>query len=83
MYVPPGHLTAQQTADALGIGLGGVRQLVRRGRLKKAGGTERHPYYASAAVTALIAQRHPIQRPLTRRSEPCNDLRAELCPQPA
>nr|WP_254407315.1 hypothetical protein [Streptomyces sp. GMY02] len=83
MYVPPGHLTAHQTANALGIGLGGVRLLVHRGRLKRAGGTERHPYYASSDVTALIAARHPIQRPLTRRSEPCNDRSAGLCPQPA
>ncbi|MFD5111452.1 helix-turn-helix domain-containing protein [Streptomyces sp. NPDC058391] len=82
MYIPPGHLTARQAADALGIGLGGIRQLVRRGQLHKAGGTERQPYYASSDVTALV-QRRPIQRPLTRRSAPCNDLRAELCQQPA
>lgn len=83
MYVPPGHLTAHQAANALGITLGGIRQLVRRDQLHKAGGTDRQPYYPSSEITALITARHPHQRPLTRRSTTCNDLPAELCPQPA
>ena len=53
----PGHLTAHQTARALGISLDGVRQLVRRGRLTRSGGSPRHPWYAVADVTALVVER--------------------------
>ncbi|MGQ4514234.1 hypothetical protein [Streptomyces sp. DW26H14] len=81
-YIPPGHMTARQAADALGVQLGGVRQLVRRGQLHRVGGTDRYPYYATPDVLRLLATRRATERPaLTRRSEPCNDLRAELCPQ--
>lgn len=79
--VAPGRMTAQQAADVLGISPAGVRKLVQRGQLARAGGTARYPYYDSADVLRLIRQRGPVSRPLTRRSEPCHDLRAEPCPQ--
>ena len=55
--IRPGHLTAHQTARLLGIGLDGVRQLVRRGRLTRSGGTPRQPWYSATDVAALVAQR--------------------------
>ncbi len=55
--IRPGHLTAHQTAAALGIGLDGVRQLVRRGQLQRSGGSPRQPWYAAADVAALAAKR--------------------------
>jgi hypothetical protein len=55
--IRPGHLTAHQTARTLGISLDGVRQLVRRGRLTRSGGTPRQPWYAAADVATLAAQR--------------------------
>jgi len=56
--IRPGHLTAHQTAQQLGITLEGVRQLVHRGRLKRSGGTPRQPWYAVQDVAALVAERH-------------------------
>ncbi|MFF9129134.1 hypothetical protein [Streptomyces sp. NPDC014806] len=53
----PGYLTAHQTAQVLGVKLGAVRQLVYRGRLQRAGGTPRQPWYAVADVQALLAER--------------------------
>lgn len=55
--IRPGHLTAHQTARLLGIGLDGVRQLVRRGHLARSGGSPRQPWYAATDVAALAAQR--------------------------
>ncbi|MFF1321452.1 hypothetical protein ACFVZZ_18800 [Streptomyces chartreusis] len=55
--IRPGHLTAHQTARQLGISLDGVRQLVRRGRLKRSGGSPRQPWYAIRDVAALVAER--------------------------
>ncbi|MFJ8081977.1 hypothetical protein ACIQ6Y_15335 [Streptomyces sp. NPDC096205] len=55
--IRPGHLTAHQAARILGITLGGVRQLVHRGRLQRSGGTPRQPWYAADEVTALLADR--------------------------
>ncbi|MFI8294452.1 hypothetical protein ACIGCZ_00745 [Streptomyces nigra] len=57
--IRPGHLTAHQTANVLGITLDGVRQLVRRGRLTRSGGSPRQPWYAAADVAALAAKRAP------------------------
>jgi hypothetical protein len=57
LYIRPGHLTAHQTAQQLGISLDGVRQLVRRGRLTPSGGTERQRWYAASDVAALVAER--------------------------
>ncbi|SFF11700.1 hypothetical protein SAMN05216251_108230 [Actinacidiphila alni] len=57
LSVPPGHMSAHQAATALGIGLSGVRQLVARGQLVKAGGTPRRPYYDTTAVLAILAAR--------------------------
>lgn len=54
----PGYLTAHQTAQQLGITLDGVRQLVRRGRLQRSGGSPRQPWYAVPDVAALAAKRH-------------------------
>ncbi|MFJ6645783.1 hypothetical protein ACIQPS_08990 [Streptomyces sp. NPDC091290] len=55
--IRPGHLTAHQTAQQLGITLDGVRQLVRRGRLTRSGGSPRQPWYAVPDVAALLAER--------------------------
>ncbi|MGR3870967.1 hypothetical protein ACUXZZ_20535 [Streptomyces graminifolii] len=55
--IRPGYLTAQQTQQALDVSPGALRNLVYRKRLKRAGGTARHPYYAVADVAALAATR--------------------------
>ncbi|PAN01014.1 hypothetical protein CJI59_13910 [Streptomyces sp. Alain-F2R5] len=55
--IRPGHLTAHQTARLLGSSLGGVRNLVYRGRLAQAGGTDRQPWYRAEDVAALVAER--------------------------
>lgn len=57
----PGKLTAHQVATLLGISLGGVRQLVRRGQLHRAGGTERQPWYDLDDALALNARRRASQ----------------------
>lgn len=57
--IRPGHLTAHQAAHLLGISLDGVRQLVRRGRLKRSGGSPRQPWYAVKDVTELTLERRP------------------------
>ncbi|MET9734300.1 hypothetical protein ABZZ79_27775 [Streptomyces sp. NPDC006458] len=57
--IRPGQLTAHQAAQQLGITLGGVRQLVYRGKLKRTGGTPRQPWYAISDVTALRDERPP------------------------
>jgi hypothetical protein len=53
----PGYLTAHQTARVLGVSLTGLRSIVHRGQLARAGGTPRQPWYAVADVTALAAER--------------------------
>ncbi|MFI5664607.1 hypothetical protein [Streptomyces sp. NPDC051684] len=54
----PGYLTAHQTATALDISLGGVRQLVRRGHLRPApGSTPRQRWFVLADVQTYAAQR--------------------------
>jgi hypothetical protein len=57
LNIRPGHLTAHQTADVLGITLGAVRLLVHRGQLTRSGGTPRQPWYAITDVAALQAKR--------------------------
>lgn len=57
LYVPPGHLTTDQVAQALGTSTGAVRNLVYRGRLQRAGGTPRHPWFRAADVAAITAER--------------------------
>lgn len=57
LNIRPGHLTAHQTAQALGIGLPAVRKLVQRGKLPRSGGTERQPWYAAKDVAAYAANR--------------------------
>lgn len=59
--IRPGHLTAHQTAQVLGVDLATVRQLVRRGRLKRSGGTPRQPWYAAEDVAAYAAQRTAVK----------------------
>ncbi|MFC9949208.1 hypothetical protein ACFVIN_01345 [Streptomyces prasinus] len=58
--IRPGHLTAHQTARVLGVQLDAVRQLVKRGRLKRSGGTSRQPWYAANDVAALVAERRTL-----------------------
>ncbi|MER6147970.1 hypothetical protein [Streptomyces hirsutus] len=55
--VPPGYYGTRDVARALGTSPGGVRNLVYRGRLKRAGGTERRPWFAARDVAALAAER--------------------------
>lgn len=55
--IRPGHLTAEQTRQVLGISAGALRNLVYRGQLARSGGTERYPYFAVADVTALVLKR--------------------------
>ncbi|MFE0204935.1 hypothetical protein [Streptomyces sp. NPDC058985] len=55
--VRPGHVTAHQAARILGSSLGAVRNLVYRGRLQRAGGTERQPWYRAEDLAALLAKR--------------------------
>ena len=55
--IRPGHLTAHQVAQQLGITLGGVRLLVHRGQVHRSGGTPRQPWYAVTDVAALVAKR--------------------------
>jgi hypothetical protein len=57
LHLPAGYMTAHQVARQLGITLAGVRQLVRRGQLHHAGGTERQRWYDADEVTALMAER--------------------------
>ncbi|MEV7240444.1 hypothetical protein AB0N92_04160 [Streptomyces sp. NPDC093248] len=57
LIVRPGYLTAHQTARILGIGLDGVRQLVRRDQLQRSGGTPRQPWYTVTDVQALAVKR--------------------------
>ena len=59
--IRPGYLTAHQTASVLGVDLATVRQLVRRGRLKRSGGTARQPWYAVNDVTAYAAKRDTVK----------------------
>lgn len=56
-YIRPGHLTADQTRQALGISAGALRNLVYRGRLQRVGGSERYPEFATHDVAAIAAQR--------------------------
>ncbi|GAB2732671.1 helix-turn-helix domain-containing protein [Streptomyces bullii] len=56
----PGYLTAHQTARLLGVELDTVRQLVRRGRLKRSGGSPRQPWYAVEDVQALDVERRSL-----------------------
>ncbi|MEU8717493.1 hypothetical protein [Streptomyces sp. NPDC048663] len=57
LYARPGHLTAAQTREALGITAGALRNLVYRGRLRPSGGSERYPEFAAADVAAIAAKR--------------------------
>lgn len=59
--IRPSHLTAHQTARALGISLPGVRKLVQRGQLTHAGGTVGQRWYAAEEVTALVLKRRTAQ----------------------
>lgn len=59
LYLPPGYMSAHQTARTLDITLSGVRDLVHRGRLQRSGGTPRQPWYDSSAVLALVRDRQP------------------------
>lgn len=56
-YAPPGHLTAAQTRQVLGISAGALRNLVYRGQLTRSGGTERHPTFKARDVAAVAAKR--------------------------
>lgn len=55
--IRPGHLTAHQTAQLLGVELTGLRSIVHRGQLTRAAGSPRQPWYAAKDVAALVAKR--------------------------
>jgi predicted transcriptional regulator len=57
LYVPAGHMSTHQVAEALGIGPSAVRQLVARGRLTRAGGSPRQPYYDTEQVLDILRER--------------------------
>ncbi|MET9876563.1 hypothetical protein ABZZ36_18340 [Actinacidiphila glaucinigra] len=57
LHMPPGYMSAHQVAQQLDITLGAVRILVHRGRLHRAGGTPRQPWYDSDEVDALLQSR--------------------------
>lgn len=57
LFVPAGYMTAHQVAQQLGISLDGVRQLVRRRQLTRAGGSPRQPVYDRDTVLTLFTQR--------------------------
>lgn len=57
LYVPAGHMSAHQVAQALDITLSGVRDLVARGHLTRAGGSPRQPWYDTRQVRALARAR--------------------------
>lgn len=59
LHLPAGYMTAHQTAQTLGITLSGVRDLVQRGKLQRAGGSPRQPWYDSDAVRAIFRDRQP------------------------
>jgi hypothetical protein len=52
-------MTAHQAAQQLGITLSGVRDLVHRGKLTRAGGSPRQPWYDSEQVLAILRDRQP------------------------
>ncbi|MFE2353071.1 hypothetical protein [Streptomyces parvulus] len=56
-YTPPGYYGTRDVARALHTSPGAVRNLVYRGRLTRAGGTERHPWYRAEDVTAILVER--------------------------
>lgn len=58
---PPGYYGTTDVARALDTTPAAVRKLVQRGRLTRAGGTARYPWYAARDVAALLADRQ--QRP--------------------
>lgn len=61
LYTRPGHLTAAQARQALGISAGALRNLVLRKQLKRTGGTPRYPEFAAADVAAIAATRRDRQ----------------------
>lgn len=56
-YTPPGYYGTRDVARALNTSPGAVRNLVYRRRLKRAGGTERQPWFRAEDVAALLAER--------------------------
>ncbi|MGX1512223.1 hypothetical protein [Streptomyces collinus] len=56
-YTPPGYYGTRDVARALNTSPGAVRNLVYRGRLQRAGGTERQPWFRAEDVAALLAER--------------------------
>ncbi|MFI0897104.1 hypothetical protein [Streptomyces sp. NPDC020983] len=56
LYVPAGHMSAHQAAATLRTDLAGIRCPVRHGRLARAGGSPRQPYYDSEQVLAPPAE---------------------------
>jgi DNA-directed RNA polymerase specialized sigma24 family protein len=56
-HAPPGYYSTRDVARALQTSPGAVRNLVYRGRLRRAGGTERQPWFRSEDVATLLAER--------------------------
>ena len=61
LYARPGHLTAAQTRQALGISAGALRNLVLRKQLRRTGGSPRYPEFAATDVAAIAAARRDRQ----------------------
>ncbi|MEW2424853.1 helix-turn-helix domain-containing protein [Streptomyces nigra] len=55
--IPPGYYGTRDVARALDVTPGAVRNLVYRGRLHRAGGTERRPWFRVSDVAELLAER--------------------------
>ncbi|MCZ9352975.1 helix-turn-helix domain-containing protein [Streptomyces mutabilis] len=56
-YIPPGYYGTRDVARALHTSPGAVRNLVYRGRLRRAGGTERQPWFRAEDVARLLTER--------------------------
>lgn len=57
LFVPAGYMSAHQVARYLETDLSGLRKLVFRGKLHRAGGSPRQPWYDTDEVIALWQQR--------------------------
>lgn len=59
--IPPGYLTTSLAAKACGVQPATVRDWVRRGLLRRAAGSPRHPLYLVDEVTAAKIAAKPTR----------------------